>query len=136
MTRHSAFAVIALALCASCREARGPERTTTPPPLGEWRSTVQVGDRPEVTLRLASAADSGLMSLRGERRGVQEWTTMTVQRAAWNGSQMTFETVLPDDEGKVYWALYPIGDRRARLIAIPDDADPGDPPAQWSLEAP
>jgi hypothetical protein len=97
---------------------------------------VQIGDRPELTLTLASAADSGLMSLRGERRGVQEWTTMRVQRAAWNGSQMTFETVLPDDEGKVYWALYPVGDRRARLIAIPDDADPGDPPAQWSLEAP
>jgi len=130
--RLVATVVLTLGLNAACTQ-RQPE--TAQQPSGEWRSTARVGDRPEVTLMLAAdARTSGSMSLRGERRGNQEWTTMSVDHPFWNGTQMTFETVLPDDEGKVYWTFRAFSQKQARLTAVAEDSAQTAEPIQWALE--
>jgi hypothetical protein len=138
MTRcPGAILFLALGLGASCTSNERPQSESAPKPAGEWRSTTRVADRPEVTLTFATASTaSSSMSLRGERRGIQEWATMPLANAIWDGTQMTFETVLPDNEGKVYWTFRPVARNRARLAGVPDDADLSDPPIQWSLETP
>ena len=129
--------LLALGLSVSCTRSETPKSESTLRPTGEWTSTIRVAERPEVTVTFAPASTgSGSMSLLGERRGSQEWTTMPLAKTAWNGTEMTFETDLPDGEGTVRWTFRPVTRNRARLTALLENTGMADEPILWSLEQP
>jgi hypothetical protein len=69
--------------------------------------------------RASSSTTTGTLILLGMTRGDDDRTTLRVpfRDGAWDGTTLSFETVLPDGEGTTRWALRVTAPGKATLGA-------------------
>jgi hypothetical protein len=113
-------------------QAHSPRQTSkidARPGGGEWRSLEQFDNQPRATVVVEEdgAALAGRLTLLGMTRGADDRAALRIpfRGASWNGTTLSFETVLPDNEGKTRWelrvvtpgkaTLYPTADNGARI---------------------
>ena len=107
------------------------------PAIGEWRSREQFDNAPRTTLVVHNDAATlaGSLTLLGMTRRGDDRATMTVpfRGAVWDGSTLTFETVLPDNEGKSRWTLRLLPTGTATLFPTGDDGRPVEDGPTWEM---
>lgn len=104
---------------------------------GEWRSSEQFENEPRVTLivRDDGAVPAGSLTVRGMTRGADDRAILRTQfrEGKWNGTTLTFETVLPDDEGKAAWVLRVTAAGKATLHTSAEDGKPDADGPSWEM---
>jgi hypothetical protein len=107
------------------------------PAIGDWRSIEQFESRPRATVVVQEDAGtlSGSLTLRGMTRGADDRATLRVpfRGAAWDGTTLTFETELPDNEGKSRWVLRLTATGKATLGPTTDDGKPIEDGPKWEM---
>lgn len=110
------------------------------PAIGDWRSREQFEGQPRATvvLRDDSGTLSGSLTMLGMTRGADDRATLRVpfRDAAWDGTTLTFETVLPDNEGKSRWALRLTAAGQATLFPTADNGKPIEDGPKWEMARP
>jgi hypothetical protein len=110
------------------------------PVSGEWRSREQFDNQPRATVVVQEdgGALAGSLTLLGMTRGADDRATLRVpfRDAVWDGSTLTFETALPDNEGTARWALRIMATGKATLRPTTDDGKPVEDGPMWEMSRP
>jgi hypothetical protein len=126
MTFHAlgrAAVVLSLAICTiEARQAPSAEGV-----LGRWYSVEQFEGEPRFSFGFTreGASIAGWAVLLGQTRKQDHRATlaMTFDGAKWEAGRLTFETMLPEDGGKLAWTLVPTDAKRAKVTAITEDGE-------------
>jgi hypothetical protein len=120
----------------SARE-QGKAAADVQPISGEWRSSEQFDNRARATLAVQDGAGrlTGTLILLGMTRGDDDRATLHVpfRDGAWDGTTLSFETVLPDGEGTARWALRVTAPGKATLGPLADDGRPEEGGPKWEM---
>jgi hypothetical protein len=104
---------------------------------GEWRSREQFDNKPRATVVVQEDGGTlaGSLTLLGMTRGADDRATLHVpfRGAAWDGTILSFETTLPDNEGKARWALRITAAGQATLRPTTDDGKPIEDGPVWEM---
>jgi len=107
------------------------------PLAGAWRSSEQFDNQARVTLEVQDDTGglTGTLTLLGMTRGDDDRTTVRVpfRQAAWDGTTLSFETELPDGEGKAGWALRVTAPGKATLGPVTADGHPEEGAPNWEM---
>ena len=107
------------------------------PVSGEWRSSEQFDNQARATLVVQDGAGSltGTLTVLGLTRGADDRATLRVPfgAGAWDGTTLTFETTLPDGEGKARWALRVTAPGKATLAPVTDDGRQVEDGPKWEM---
>jgi hypothetical protein len=110
------------------------------PVSGEWRSGEQFENQARATLVVDEGAGgrTGTLTLRGLTNGDDDRATLRVpfRGATWDGTTLSFVTVLPDGEGDTRWALRVTAPGRAVLGLVTDDGRPMADGPTWDMTRP
>jgi hypothetical protein len=126
MTFHAlgrAAVVLSLAVCTvEAQQAPSAEGV-----LGRWYSVEQFEGEPRFSFGF-TRKDGGIAGwavLLGQTRKQDNRATlaMTFTEAKWDTGRLTFETVLPEDGGKLVWTLLPTAEKRAKITAVTEDGE-------------
>jgi hypothetical protein len=135
-----AFSLLTFALSAQPEvSARAPDQASADvrPVSGEWRSVEQFDNQARATLVVQDGAGSltGTFTLLGTTRGDDDRATLRVpfRDGAWDGATLSFETELPDGEGKQRWALRVTAPGRATLGPVTEDGQPIEDGPKWEM---
>jgi hypothetical protein len=104
---------------------------------GEWRSSEQFESQPRATLvvREDGRLLAGSLTLLGMTRGGDERATvrMPFREGKWNGTNLAFETALPDDEGKARWVFRVTALGKGTLQATTEDGQRDADGPSWEM---
>jgi hypothetical protein len=107
------------------------------PIAGEWRSSEQFDDRPRATLAVQDGAGrlTGTLTLLGLTNGDDDRAALQVpfREAAWDGTTLSFETVLPDGEPTTRWTLRVTAPDKGTLGPLADDGRPEEGGPTWEM---
>ena len=142
------LALVALALAsapmatrAAFHEAQAPaavpaSKGDVRPAIGDWRSREQLDNQPRATVVVQEDAGTlaGSLTLLGLTNGADDRATLRVpfRGAQWDGTTLTFETVLPD-EGTSRWTLRLLATGRATLALTAEDGKPIEQGPSWDM---
>jgi hypothetical protein len=114
-----------------------PAKVDVRPAIGEWRSREQFDHAPRATVVVHNDAATlaGSLTLLGITRGADDRATLKVpfRGAVWDGTTLTFETALPDNEGASRWTLRLLPAGTATLFPIGDDGKPVEDGPMWEM---
>jgi hypothetical protein len=136
----AAFSLLTFTVSARTEaSARGQAKAPADirPVSGEWRSGEQFDNQARATLVVKDGAGSltGTLTLLGMTRGDDDRATVRVpfRDGAWDGTTLSFETVLPDGEGKARWTLRLTAAGKATLGPVTDDGKPISDGPKWEM---
>lgn len=131
------IAVVVGVCLAGDLHARASQPPTVEGALGTWRSAEQFEgeSRLSFSFRRRGADITGWAVLLGQHRKGDNRATLalTFQGVTWNKDRLTFETMLPEDEGTIGWELRVTGPNRATLVAVSEDGVPFDEAMTWPM---
>jgi hypothetical protein len=140
VTAFVAFSLLMCALSAQVEASTAEQSKVvadTRPVAGEWRSGEQFDNQARATLVVRDDAGRliGTLILLGMTRGDDDRTTLRVpfRDGAWDGTTLSFETVLPDGEGTTRWALRVTAPGKATLGPLADDGRPEEDRPKWEM---
>jgi hypothetical protein len=115
--------VVSLAMCTvEAQQAPSAESV-----LGRWYSAEQFEGEPRFSFGFTREGGgiAGWAVLLGQTRKQDNRATlaMTFYGARWEADRLTFETMLPEDGGKLAWTLVPSDAKRAKVTAITEDGE-------------
>ena len=126
MTFHTlgrAAIVLSLAVC-TIDATQTPSAETV---IGRWYSVEQFEGEPRFSFGFTkdNSGIAGWAVLLGQTRKQDHRATlaMTFTTAKWDAGRLTFETVLPEDGGKLAWTLVPADATHAKITAVTEDGE-------------
>jgi hypothetical protein len=139
----AAFVVCSLLMCAVSAqvETSAAEQSKVvadaQPVVGEWRSGEQFDNQARATLVVQDGAGrlTGTLVLLGMTRGDDDRATLRVpfRDGTWDGRALSFETELPDAEGKVRWVLRTTAPGKATLGPVSADGRQEEGGPNWEM---
>jgi hypothetical protein len=108
-----------------------------PSVLGRWYSTERFESeaRIQVGFRQMGSSIQGWAVLLGQHRKADDRATLALSfsEASLSGQTITFETVLPEDEGTIGWELRVVTPTTAVLRAVTEDGLPIGDELRWDM---
>jgi hypothetical protein len=142
-TTVAACVVCSLLMCAVSAQVdtsaaeQGKVAADAQPVAGEWRSGEQFANQARATLVVRDGAGrlTGTLVLLGMTRGDDERATLRVpfRDGAWDGTALSFETELPDGEGKSRWVLRVTAPGKATLGPVSADGREEEGGPNWEM---
>ena len=118
------------------RQARGPAGVQVT--LGVWRSTEQFEGEAKISVAFRERGNelAGWAVLLGQHRKSDDRATLGLafHSAQRKGDTVTFETMLPDDEGTIGWSFTATSPTTGTLQALTENGQPVSDYLVWELK--
>jgi hypothetical protein len=105
---------------------------------GVWRSTEQFEGEPRISVAFRERGNEieGWAVLLGQHRKNDDRVTLglTFHTAKRNGNTVTFETLLPEDEGTIGWSFNATSPTTGTLTALTENGQPVQDHLVWELK--
>ena len=139
------FFVVAVVLALQCipatsgvlgRQAGGPAGVQVT--SGVWRSTEQFEGEPRISVAFRERGNeiTGWAVFLGQHRKSDDRATLglTFRSAERNGNTVTFETILPEDEGTIGWSFNATSQTSGTLRALTENGQRIPDDLVWELK--